>query len=287
MKQLKIEKQITNREDASLEKYLHDISKFSLLTADEEVVLSEKIIKGDQISLDKLINANLRFVVSVAKQYQNFGLSLVDLINEGNLGLVIAAQRFDPTRGFKFISYAVWWIRQSILQSIYEKAKTVRLPVNRITTINKINQIYSRLEQELGRSPSADEIAGKLNITIEEVNNSYKYKNDQISVDTPILEGEDIDMLDILQNDNSLDPELSLLKDSLKQEIKAVLAVLSPRESEVLRYYYGIDLEMPITMEEIAVKLGLTRERIRQIKECAIKRLKTKKAAISLRQYLG
>ncbi len=288
MRQLKIVKQVTNRDTASLDKYLQEIAKVGLISAEEEVRLAKLIKKGDNQALEKLCKANLRFVVSVSKQYQNQGLSLPDLINEGNMGLIKAAQRFDETRGFKFISYAVWWIRQSILQSLAEQARIVRLPLNKIGTINKVNKAYSVLEQKHEREPSAEEIADMLDINVEEVKESLKHSGRHLSMDAPIIEGEESDMHEILFTDEqSLTPESSLLYDSLKNEIERTISTLPDREADVIRYYFGLNGLHPHSLEEIGEKLNLTRERARQIKERAIRHLKHTSKCKILKTYLG
>ncbi len=288
MRQLKIVKQVTNRDTASLDKYLQEIAKVGLISAEEEVKLAKQIRKGDKLALEKLCKANLRFVVSVSKQYQNQGLSLPDLINEGNMGLIKAAQRFDETRGFKFISYAVWWIRQSILQALAEQARIVRLPLNKIGTINKVNKAFSILEQQHEREPNPDEIAEMLDISVEEVRDSLKHSGRHLSMDAPILEGEDSDMHEILFTDEqSLTPESSLLYDSLKNEIERTISTLPDREADVIRYYFGLNGLHPHSLEEIGEKLSLTRERARQIKERAIRHLKHTSKCKILRTYLG
>ncbi|MCT4636299.1 MAG: RNA polymerase sigma factor RpoD/SigA [Bacteroidales bacterium] len=287
MRQLKITKQVTNREAVSLDKYLSEIGKVDLITADEEVVLSRLIKEGDHNALHRLVNSNLRFVVSVAKQYQNQGLSLPDLINEGNLGLIKAAQRFDDTRGFKFISYAVWWIRQSILQALAEQARIVRLPLNKIGSINKINKAFMRLEQEYEREPSADELADILEMPSKEVKEALKSSRKHLSMDAPLSEEEEGSRYDILQNTATSDPDVQLLRDSLGCEIDRVLDTLTVRESEILKYYFGLSGKKQHTLEEIGEAFSLTRERVRQIKEKAIKRLKTTKRSSLLKTYLG
>ncbi len=288
MRQLKIVKQVTNRDTASLDKYLQEIAKVGLISAEEEVRLAQRIRKGDKDALEKLTKANLRFVVSVSKQYQNQGLSLPDLINEGNLGLMKAAQRFDETRGFKFISYAVWWIRQSILQALAEQARIVRLPLNKIGTINKVNRAFGQLEQKLEREPDSAEIAELLDITEEEVKDSLKHSGRHLSMDAPILDGEESDMYEILPlSDESETPETNLLYDSLKSEIERTIATLPDREAEVIRYYFGLNGLQPHTLEEIGEKLELTRERARQIKERALRHLKQASKCKILRTYLG
>ncbi|MBK3518314.1 sigma-70 family RNA polymerase sigma factor [Carboxylicivirga marina] len=287
MRQLKITKQVTNRETPSLDKYLHEIGKVKLLNADEEVVLAKKIKQGDNKALERLINSNLRFVVSVSKQYQNQGLSLPDLINEGNLGLIKAAQRFDETRGFKFISYAVWWIRQSILQALAEQARIVRLPLNKIGSINKVNNAFSRLEQDFQREPTADEIAKILEIAPKEVKEALKVSSRHVSMDAPLKKDEDNTLYDVLLSNDSLSPDTHLLDDSLRQEIDRSLATLSTRESDIIKLYYGLSGEPPYSLEEIGKLFNLTRERVRQIKEKAIKRLKNTYRSKILRSFLG
>jgi len=274
MRQLKITKQVTNRETASLDKYLQEIGKVDLITADEEVELAQRIKAGDQVALEKLTKANLRFVVSVAKQYQNQGLTLPDLINEGNLGLIKAAQRFDETRGFKFISYAVWWIRQSILQALAEQSRIVRLPLNKIGSINKINKTFAFLEQAHERQPSAEEIAKELDMTIEDVKQSLKNSGRHVSMDAPLIDGEDSNLYDVLRSGESPNPDRDLLHESLRTEIERALETLTPREADVIRLYFGLAGQHSMTLEEIGETFDLTRERVRQIKEKAIRRLK-------------
>ena len=287
MRQLKITKQVTNRETASLDKYLQEIGKVDLITADMEVELAQKIRAGDQIALEKLTKANLRFVVSVAKQYQNQGLTLPDLINEGNLGLIKAAKRFDETRGFKFISYAVWWIRQSVLQALAEQSRIVRLPLNKIGSINKINKAFARLEQENERPPSAEEIAKELDMTVSDVKVSMKISGRHVSMDAPLIEGENSNLYDVLNSGESPNPDKSLLHESLKIEILRALETLTPREADVLNLYFGLGDAHPMTLEEIGETFDLTRERVRQIKEKAIRRLKHTSRSKILRTYLG
>ena len=287
MRQLKITKQVTNRETASLDKYLQEIGKVDLITADEEVELAQRIKAGDQIALEKLTKANLRFVVSVAKQYQNQGLTLPDLINEGNLGLIKAAQRFDETRGFKFISYAVWWIRQSILQALAEQSRIVRLPLNKIGSINKINKMFAYLEQAHERPPSAEEIAKELDMTINDVKESMKNSGRHVSMDAPLVEGEDSNLYDVLRSGESPIPDRSLLHESLRTEIERALETLTPREADVVRLYFGLGDQHPMTLEEIGETFDLTRERVRQIKEKAIRRLKHTTRSKILKTYLG
>ena len=287
MRQLKITKQVTNRETASLDKYLQEIGKVDLITAEEEVELAQRIKAGDQIALEKLTKANLRFVVSVAKQYQNQGLTLHDLINEGNLGLIKAAQRFDETRGFKFISYAVWWIRQSILQALAEQSRIVRLPLNKIGSINKINKTYAFLEQAHERAPSAEEIAKELDMTINDVKESLKNSGRHVSMDAPLVEGEDSNLYDVLNSGESPNPDRVLLHESLRTEIERALETLTPREADVVRLYFGLGDQHAMTLEEIGETFDLTRERVRQIKEKAIRRLKHTSRSKILKTYLG
>ena len=287
MRQLKIIKQVTNRETPSLDKYLHDIGKEELINAEEEVELARRIKKGDQVALNKLIRANLRFVVSVSKQYQNQGLSLPDLINEGNLGLIKAAQRFDETRGFKFISYAVWWIRQSILQALAEQARIVRLPLNRIGSINRINRTFSDLEQKFEREPSVQEIAQVLEIAPEEVKDSLKSSVRHVSMDAPITQDDEGSLYDVILSPDSPLPDKGLLTDSLRKEIERALSTLTYREANVIRMYFGLNEKHAYTLEEIGEEFCLTRERVRQIKEKAIKRLKNVTRCKNLKAYLG
>jgi RNA polymerase primary sigma factor len=287
MRQLKITKQVTNRETASLDKYLQEIGKVDLITADEEVELAQRIKAGDGIALEKLTKANLRFVVSVAKQYQNQGLTLPDLINEGNLGLIKAAQRFDETRGFKFISYAVWWIRQSILQALAEQSRIVRLPLNKIGSINKINKTYAYLEQANERPPSPEEIAKELDLSINEVKESLKNSGRHVSMDAPLIVGEDSNLYDVLRSGESPNPDRELLNESLRVEIERALETLTPREADVIRLYFGLGEQQPMTLEEIGETFDLTRERVRQIKEKAIRRLKHTSRCKILKTYLG
>ncbi len=287
MRQLKITKQVTNRETASLDKYLQEIGKVELITADEEVTLAQKIKQGDQDALEKLTKANLRFVVSVAKQYQNQGLTLPDLINEGNLGLIKAAQRFDETRGFKFISYAVWWIRQSILQALAEQSRIVRLPLNKIGSINKINKAAANLEQEYERQPNADEIADLLEITEHEVKESVRNSGRHVSMDAPLVQGEETTMYDVMKSSDHTTPESGLMYESLKKEIERAISTLTTREADVVRLYFGLSGQHPMTLEEIGEQFDLTRERVRQIKEKAIRRLKHTSRSKILKTYLG
>jgi len=287
MRQLKITKQVTNRETASLDKYLQEIGKVDLITAEEEVELAQRIKAGDQIALEKLTKANLRFVVSVAKQYQNQGLTLPDLINEGNLGLIKAAQRFDATRGFKSISSAVWRIRQSILHALTEQSRIVRLPLNKIGSINKINKTYAFLEQAHERAPSAEEIAKELDMTINDVKESLKNSGRHVSMDAPLVEGEDSNLYDVLNSGESPNPDKTLLHESLRTEIERALETLTPREADVVRLYFGLGNQHAMTLEEIGETFDLTRERVRQIKEKAIRRLKHTSRSKILKTYLG
>ena len=284
---MKIVKHFTNRESQSLDKYLQEIGKVELLTPEQEIELAIRIKKGDQYALELLAKANLRFVVSVAKQYQNQGLSLGDLINEGNLGLIKAAKRFDETRGFKFISYAVWWIRQSILQALAEQARIVRLPLNRVGTLNKIGKAYSNLEQEFEREPNASELATELDMDVGEVSDALKISGRHISMDAPFTQGEENRLLDIIQNDTQPTPDFTLMTESLKAEIERALSSLSEREAEVIKLYFGLNKEHSLTLEEIGERFNLTRERVRQIKEKAIRRLRHASRSKSLRAYLG
>ena len=285
MRQLKITKSITNRESASLDKYLQEIGRKDLITVDEEVELAQKIKQGDQAALDKLVSANLRFVVSVAKQYQNQGLSLPDLIDEGNLGLIKAAQKFDETRGFKFISYAVWWIRQSILQALAEQSRIVRLPLNQVGSINKIGKALQRFEQENARRPSPMELAEQLDVPVEKIADTMKVSGRHVSVDAPFVDGEDNSLLDVLPNEDSPMADSSLNQESLSKEVNRALEQLNPRERDILKMFFGIGCQ-EMTLEEIGAKFDLTRERVRQIKEKAIRRLKGQKSKL-LKSYLG
>ena len=287
MRQLKISKQITNRESQSLDKYLQEIGKVDLLTPDEEVILAQKIREGDQLSLERLTKANLRFVVSVAKQYQNQGLSLGDLINEGNLGLIKAAQRFDETRGFKFISYAVWWIRQSILQALAEQSRIVRLPLNRVGSLNKISKTFSELEQKFEREPSPEELAEVLEISTGDVVDTLKISGRHVSMDAPFVQGEENSLLDVLENDSEDKPDSGLINDSLRREVQRALSTLTQREADVVTLYFGLNGEHAMTLEEIGEKFNLTRERVRQIKEKAIRRLRHTSRSKALKTYLG
>lgn len=287
MRQLKISKQITNRESQSLDKYLQEIGKVDLLTPDEEVDLAQRIREGDQLALEKLTKANLRFVVSVAKQYQNQGLSLGDLINEGNLGLIKAAQRFDETRGFKFISYAVWWIRQSILQALAEQSRIVRLPLNRVGSLNKISKTFSALEQRFEREPSPDELAEVLEVTTAEVVDTMKISGRHVSMDAPFVQGEENSLLDVLENDGDVKPDSELMNESLRREVQRALSTLTQREADVISLYFGLNEGHSMTLEEIGEKFSLTRERVRQIKEKAIRRLRHTSRSKALKPYLG
>ncbi|WP_431137089.1 sigma-70 family RNA polymerase sigma factor [Psychroserpens mesophilus] len=287
MRQLKITKQVTNRESKSLDKYLQDISKLPMITAEEEVELAQRIREGDQAALDKLTTANLRFVVSVAKQYQNQGLTLPDLINEGNAGLVKAAKRFDETRGFKFISYAVWWIRQAILQALAEQSRIVRLPLNKIGSINKINKAFSFLEQSHQRAPSAEEIALELDMTVSEVKQSLKNSGRHLSMDAPLKEGETSSLYDVVKSGESPNPDRDLMKESLNVEINRALDTLSQKESDVIRLNFGLSNEPPMTLDEIGITFDLTRERVRQIREKGIRRLRQDSKSKILKTYLG
>ncbi|MBS1561212.1 MAG: sigma-70 family RNA polymerase sigma factor [Bacteroidetes bacterium] len=287
---MRITKQYTNRESQSLDKYLQEIGRVELLTGDDEIVLAQAIRRGGfegNIALERLVKANLRFVVSVAKQYQNQGLSLGDLINEGNLGLIKAAKRFDETRGFKFISYAVWWIRQSILQALAEQSRIVRLPLNRVGALNKIGKKFSELEQAYEREPTAAELAEQLDMSIAEISETIKISGRHLSVDAPFVQGEDNRLLDILPNDQQPPPDSELMRESLRVEVQQVLKTLSEREAEVIRLYFGLDDSQCLTLEEIGEKFNLTRERVRQIKEKAIRRLRHASRSKALRAYLG
>ncbi|MFO7447605.1 MAG: sigma-70 family RNA polymerase sigma factor [Ignavibacteriaceae bacterium] len=284
---MRITKQFTNRESQSLDKYLQEIGKVDLITPDQEIELAVRIKKGDQIALETLTKANLRFVVSVAKQYQNQGLSLGDLINEGNLGLIKAAKRFDETRGFKFISYAVWWIRQSILQALAEQARIVRLPLNRVGALNKIGKAYSNLEQEFEREPSSTELAQELNMDVSDVADTLKISGRHVSMDAPFAQGEENRLLDVIQNDQQPPPDYILMSESLKAEIDRALSTLTEREAEVIKLYFGLNKEHSLTLEEIGERFNLTRERVRQIKEKAIRRLRHASRSKNLKAYLG
>jgi RNA polymerase primary sigma factor len=289
MRQLKITKQITNRETASLDKYLQEIGKEGLITAEEEVDLARRIKEGDEVALNKMVKANLRFVVSVSKQYQNQGLSLPDLINEGNLGLIKAARRFDETRGFKFISYAVWWIRQSILQALADQARIVRLPLNKIGNINKINRKFAELEQIFEREPSADEISSDLDISQSEVEKNMKNSIRHLSLDAPLpgMEDEDRSLYDVMGSEESPDPSEGLIRESLRSEIQRSLSILSPREKDILNCYFGLSGKHAMTLEEIGEQFDLTRERVRQLKEKGLRRLKQTSRSNVLRSFLG
>jgi RNA polymerase primary sigma factor len=287
MRQLKITKSITNRESQSLDKYLQEIGKEELITAEMEVELARRIKQGDQWALEKLTRANLRFVVSVAKQYQNQGLTLPDLINEGNLGLIKAAQRFDETRGFKFISYAVWWIRQSILQALAEQSRIVRLPLNQVGSLNKINKAFSKLEQEFERPPSAIELATVLDIPEDKIADTMRVSGRHVSVDAPFVDGEDNSLLDVLVNSDSPKADFNLMNESLQREIERSLSTLTERERDVIKLFFGIGLNHGLTLEEIGAKFDLTRERVRQIKEKAIRRLRHTSRSKLLKTYLG
>ena len=286
MRQLKITKSITNRESASLDKYLQEIGREELITVEEEVELAQRIKKGDQAALDKLTRANLRFVVSVAKQYQNQGISLPDLINEGNLGLIKAAEKFDETRGFKFISYAVWWIRQSILQALAEQSRIVRLPLNQVGSLNKINKALSQFEQQYERQPSPDELADMLEIPREKIADTLRVSGRHVSVDAPFVDGEDNSLLDVLVNNDSPNADKGLVNESLNTEIERALSTLTERERDIVKYFFGIGCQ-ELTLEEIGEKFGLTRERVRQIKEKAIRRLRHSARSKLLKGYLG
>ena len=286
MRQLKITKSITNRESASLDKYLQEIGREELVTPDEEVELAQRIRKGDQEALEKLTRANLRFVVSVAKQYQNQGLSLPDLINEGNLGLIKAAEKFDETRGFKFISYAVWWIRQSILQALAEQSRIVRLPLNQVGSLNKINKALGKFEQEYERQPSNEELAEMIDIPKDKISDTLRVGSRHVSVDAPFVEGEDNSLLDVLPNDDSPSADKTLVNESLNTEIERALITLTDREREIIKSFFGIGCQ-EMTLEEIGERFGLTRERVRQIKEKAIRRLKSPSRSKLLKSYLG
>ncbi len=287
MRQLKITKSITNRESASLDKYLQEIGREELITADEEVTLAKKIREGDQLALEKLTKANLRFVVSVAKQYQNQGLSLPDLINEGNLGLIKAAKRFDETRGFKFISYAVWWIRQSILQALAEQSRIVRLPLNQVGSLNKINKAFSKLEQEFEREPSAEELSQVLELPQDKVADTMRVSGRHVSMDAPFVNGEENSLLDVLVNHDSPRADNELMNESLQREIERSLSTLTDRERDVVKLFFGIGINHGLTLEEIGAKFDLTRERVRQIKEKAIRRLRHNSRSKLLKTYLG
>ncbi|MBL0739573.1 sigma-70 family RNA polymerase sigma factor [Chryseolinea lacunae] len=287
MRQLKITKQITNRETQSLDKYLQEIGRVDLITADEEVKLTQRIKAGDQAALEKMVKANLRFVVSVAKQYQNLGLSLGDLINEGNIGLVKAAMRFDETRGFKFISYAVWWIRQSVMQAVAEQSRVVRIPLNRIGSLNKLNRTFSTLEQKFQRDPSAEELAEALELAPEEVRDTVQMGARQTSINAPFVQGEENSLLDILADDSEDTPDSTLIDNSLRRDVQRSLSTLTQRESDVISHYYGLNDRPVMSLEEIGYMYSLTRERVRQIKEKGIRRLRQTSRSKILKHYLG
>ena len=287
MRQLKISKQFTNRESKSLDKYLNEISKVPMIDAQEEVELARRIREGDQVALERLVNANLRFVVSVSKQYQNQGLTLGDLINEGNLGLIKAAKRFDETRGFKFISYAVWWIRQSILQALADQSRIVRLPLNKVGSIGRIGNTSAKLEQELEREPTVEEIAEAMDIPLQEVENALRSTGRHLSIDAPLTDGEDNTLLGILDSNDEPRPDVQLINESLQKEINRVISTLSEKERDVLKFYYGLDGGPAHTLEDIGEKIGLTRERVRQIKEKALRRLRKSSKSKILKAYLG
>lgn len=287
MRQLKIVKQITNRETQSLDKYLQEIGRVDLITADMEVELTKQIKAGDQIALEKMVKANLRFVVSVAKQYQNNGLSLGDLINEGNLGLIKAAMRFDETRGFKFISYAVWWIRQCIMQALAEQSRVVRIPLNRVGSLNKLNRTFAQLEQKFQREPSSDELAEVLQIDPNEIADTIKMGSRQVSVNAPFVQGEENGLLDVLEDESEATPDSGLMDDSLQKDIKRSLSKLTDKEADIISRYFGLNGEHPMTLDEIGEMLEITRERVRQIKEKGIQRLRKSNKSKTLRSYLG
>ncbi|HYG17751.1 MAG TPA: RNA polymerase sigma factor RpoD/SigA [Ohtaekwangia sp.] len=287
MRQLKISKQITNRESQSLDKYLQEIGKVDLITSEVEVQLAVRIREGDQVALEKLTKANLRFVVSVAKQYQNHGLTLGDLINEGNLGLIKAAKRFDETRGFKFISYAVWWIRQSIMQALAEQSRIVRLPLNRVSSLNKISKTFSDLEQKFQREPSPEELADVIGVSTQEVIENLKVSGRHVSMDAPFVNGEENSLLDVLTDDSNETPDAGLMIDSLQKEVLRALSTLTQRESDVISFYFGLNGNPAMTLEEIGALFNLTRERVRQIKEKATRRLRHTSRSKTLQSYLG
>jgi len=287
MRQLKITKQLTNREITSLDKYLQEIGRLEMISPEEEVKLAQRIKQGDQEALERLTNANLRFVVSVSKQYQNQGMSLPDLINEGNLGLIKAAQRFDETRGFKFISYAVWWIRQSTLQALAEQSRIVRLPLNKIGSLNKINKAYARLEQEYERTPNPEEVASELELTDSEVRESLRHSGKHLSMDAPLTTDEDNNMYDYMRSDEDTTPEAELMYESLQKEINRAISTLTQKEGDILKMFFGLDGYPPMTLDEIGLEFDLTRERVRQIKEKAIRRLKHTSRSHILQSYLG
>ncbi|MDB5011897.1 MAG: polymerase subunit sigma [Sphingobacteriales bacterium] len=286
MRQLKITQSITNRESQSLDKYLHEIGKVDLITAEEEVILAQKIREGDQAALERLTKTNLRFVVSVAKQYQNQGLTLGDLINEGNLGLIKAAKRFDETKGFKFISYAVWWIRQSILQAIAEQSRIVRLPLNQVGSLSKISKAFSRLEQEFEREPSPEELADTLETTVDKISDTLSNSGRHVSMDAPFVQGEENTLLDVLENDDP-NTDSNLINESLSEEIKRSLSTLTEREREIIVLFFGLSTNHPLSLEEIGEKFNLTRERVRQIKDKALQRLRHTSRSKILKSYLG
>ncbi|MFT6814885.1 MAG: RNA polymerase primary sigma factor [Sphingobacteriales bacterium] len=287
MRQLKITQSITNRESQSLDKYLHEIGKVDLINAEEEVILAQKIREGDQAALERLTKCNLRFVVSVAKQYQNQGLTLGDLINEGNLGLIKAAKRFDETKGFKFISYAVWWIRQSILQAIAEQSRIVRLPLNQVGSLSKISKAFSKLEQEFEREPSPDELADLLETTVDKVSDTMSNSGRHVSVDAPFVQGEDNTLLDVLENQDTPDTDNALMNESLGKEIKRSLSTLTDREREIVILFFGIGTNHSYSLEEIGERFSLTRERVRQIKDKALQKLRQNSRSKILKSYLG
>ena len=287
MRQLKITKSITNRDSASLEKYLADIAKEEMISPDEEILLAKKIREGDEVALDRLTRANLRFVVSVAKQYQNQGLTLPDLINEGNLGLIKAAKRFDETRGFKFISYAVWWIRQSIMHSISENSRIVRLPVNQLGSLTKINKAFTKLEQEFEREPSLEELAAITELTVDKISDAFRISTRQVSVDAPLLNGEDNSLLDVIQNNEVVQADTMMMNQALKKEIERSLNVLDEKEKDVISLFFGLDSDEAYTLEEIGEKYDLSRERVRQIKEKALKKLRLRNNSQHLKSFLG
>jgi RNA polymerase primary sigma factor len=287
MRQLKITKSITNRDSASLEKYLADIAKEEMISPDEEILLAKKIREGDEVALDRLTRANLRFVVSVAKQYQNQGLTLPDLINEGNLGLIKAAQRFDETRGFKFISYAVWWIRQSIMHSISENSRIVRLPVNQLGSLTKINKAFTKLEQEFEREPSLEELAAITELTVDKISDAFRISTRQVSVDAPLLNGEDNSLLDVIQNNEVVQADTMMMNQALKKEIERSLNILDEKEKDVISLFFGLESDEAYTLEEIGEKYDLSRERVRQIKEKALKKLRLRNNSQHLKSFLG
>jgi RNA polymerase primary sigma factor len=287
MRQLKIQKTITNRESFSLEKYLQEIGKEVMVNADEEAILTKKIREGDKVALDKLVKANLRFVVSVAKQYQNQGLTLSDLINEGNIGLIKAAQKFDETRGFKFISYAVWWIRQSVLQALAEQSRIIRLPLNQVGNISKVNRAYSKLEQEFEREPTPDEIGDLLELSVDKVYDTIRVSGRSVSMDAPFVQGEENALVDVLENEDSPSADNILMTESLRDEIDRSLSTLTDKECQIVKLFYGLGMPCSCTLDEIGLKLNLTKERVRQIKEKALRRLRHKSRSNLLKAYLG